>query len=40
MLIRWLEKHCLNSKQDPIVDLGCGNGMMLVEMVSKYENYF
>ncbi|XP_058460109.1 EEF1A lysine methyltransferase 2 [Malaya genurostris] len=39
-IIRWIEKQeALICQDDPIIDLGCGNGMMLVEMAREgYSN--
>ncbi|KAK7575916.1 hypothetical protein V9T40_012202 [Parthenolecanium corni] len=38
-IIQWLKKHLPGSERDSIVDLGCGNGMMLIEMAREgYEN--
>ena len=34
-LVRWLEKNTLVEKDFTILDIGCGNGMTLIEMVKK-----
>jgi hypothetical protein len=32
-LFRWLRSSDLVNQDDSVIDLGCGNGMLLVELV-------
>ncbi|XP_065221075.1 EEF1A lysine methyltransferase 2 [Planococcus citri] len=38
-ILKWLNSYNCTKKDDPVVDLGCGNGMMLVELAREgYTN--
>ncbi|XP_008480039.1 EEF1A lysine methyltransferase 2-like [Diaphorina citri] len=42
-IVRWMSSSNLVSKSDNIVDLGCGNAALLIDLVSSFPtlvNYF